>query len=169
MNIVDQYTPLRVTNTQFLKWTDISLMVFPPTFLTLNELPLQKISHIDLSLNCLTTVPLELFLLPNISFLNLSHNQISLLPPASQWMKTKLEILLLSHNVIPADPALPTPPKSQHDLKFFDRLWYLDVSHNNMAVCPGWVLSLFYLKHLDLSGNKVITHVHNTVYNTCAI
>lgn len=155
MNIVDHYSSLRVSNTEFLKWSDISLMVFPPSFLSLNALPLQKISHVDLSLNCLSSVPLELFLLPSLSFLNLSNNLLTSLPPINQWMKTKLETLILAHNHIIADSTIPTPPKLHQNLRVFDRLWYLDVSYNRMIVCPGWVLSLLYLKHLDLSGNQV--------------
>ena len=139
----------------FLKWSDISLMLFPSSFVSTNLLPIQKISHIDLSLNCLTSIPLELFLLPSLSFLNISQNLITTLPPSNQWMKTKLKILILSRNRITADSAIPSLPRSQQDLKMFDRLWHVDLSHNNLSCCPGWIMSLVNLKHLDLSDNQV--------------
>ena len=155
MNVIDRYTSLRLSETFFLQWSDISLLVFPPMFISPEFLPLHKITHVDVSLNCLPSIPVELFLLPYISFLNASQNNISSLPPISQWSKTRLEVLMLSHNSIVGDATVPTPPKSQQDLKVFDRLWYVDISSNNLSVCPGWILSLFYLKHLDLSANKV--------------
>ncbi len=155
MNIVEEFSSLRVTNTMFLEWSNICLMILPSCFLSQNYLPIQKISHVNLSQNCLTSIPLELFLLPSLSFLNVSENILTTIPPPSQWSKTKLEILILSRNKITADTTIPTMAKSQQDSKVFERLWHVDLSHNALGCCPGWVMSLVKLKHLDLSNNQV--------------
>lgn len=160
MDVVDHYRPLRVTKTDFLDWSDISLTLFPSSFLTQNAFNLKTLSHIDLSRNSLSVVPVELFLIPGLIFLNISDNQITSLPSPSLWMKTRLEILMLFQNRIVADATVIVPPKSYHDSRLFSKLWYLDISKNALSVCPGWIFALRNLKHLDLSDNMVIAHTH---------
>lgn len=156
MDVVDHYKPLKVTKADFLNWSDISLTLFPSSFITQDVFNLRTLSHVDLSRNSLSAIPTELFLIPGLIFLNVSDNQITSLPSPSLWTRTKIEILMLAQNKIAADTAVIVPPKSpSRDVKLFSKLWYLDISHNTLNVCPGWVFALQNLKHLDISGNMV--------------
>ena len=162
MNIIDIRSSLKIAETHFLQWSDISLTIFPSSFLSPESLPLPQITHVDLSLNQLTSVPLELLQLPSLAFLNLSNNLISSLPGMSLWGFTQLEILDLSNNKLIADPSLPQISKNQKETRMFQKLWNLDISSNGLTCCPGWVMALYYLKLLDLSDNQVFD-----VYEIC--
>lgn len=114
----------------------------------------------DLSHNLLNEAPVELFQLPSLAYLNLSHNSLTSLPSYAHWGHTHLRIIDVSYNRITGD-ALSSP--SAHKKlgvasgnSFFPKLWSVDISHNDLSVCPKWVLLSRALMHLNLSGNNKV-------------
>lgn len=154
-NIIDFRSSLQLTIAYRLQWSDISLSVLPPLFLSHDIIQTEQITHVDLSHNQLLTVPLELFQLPTLTSLNLSHNHISSIPSTSLWGKTTLEMLNLSYNNLASDPTPPAAVKRPGDMIMFRFLWYVDISYCSLTHCPPWIITFYNLKHLDLSGNKV--------------
>jgi leucine-rich repeat kinase 1 len=174
-SIVDSRSSLNVTKTHLLQWTDISLYTIPLSLFS-HFLPVKTVTHVDFSYNLLEAVPIELFLLPSLIFLNLSHNCISSLPSATQWCNTRLEMLDLSYNSFINDvssPVLHTNKRFTSGLtSFCSQLWYVDFSHSKLSYCPMWLVMCSFLKHLDLSGNFIsmlptelglLAHLHTLV------
>lgn len=161
MNIIDYRSSLVVSNTFLLQLSDISLTSLPSSFFH-ELLPLSKLTHVDLSCNTLTEVPLELFQLMPLTFLNLSHNNLQSIPSYTHWGgQTSLEMFDISYNSLGSDSS--SSPLVSHKklggvvgVTFFPRLWYLDISGNELTTVPQWVLLCKSLKHLDMSKNKVI-------------
>ena len=54
------------------------------------------------------------------------------------------------------------PPQPQQkkplvrDQGVYEKLWYLDLSHNNLTSCPNWVSNFISLELLNLRENKVM-------------
>ena len=155
INVINMRSSTHISEMYLMQWTDISLLSFPPAFVTHTSHPASRITHVDLSKNQLSSLPLELFLLPNLISLNLSHNLLTSIPPPDRWGRTPLQILNLSHNFLSSDPSDAPPKKGPQDFTLFRELWFVDLSHNNLVSCPPWLLGFFFLSHLDLRGNKV--------------
>ena len=47
---------------------------------------------------------------------------------------------------------------------FFPKLWSIDVSYNELNVCPKWILISRAVIHLDLSGNTKVGVVNEFLY-----
>ena len=162
MSVIDMRASLVVSTTYLLQLSDISLTFIPPALLSADFVPVTQITHIDVSQNLLTTVPLELFQLPSLQLLNLSQNEIAGLPLVTQWMCPSIEILILSHNCLSSDVSSPIAYNQKKSLfggtngTMFPKLWYLDISHNGLKCCPSWLFMFRHVKHLNLSCNKVI-------------
>ena len=161
MSVIDMRSSLVVTTTYLLQLSDISLTSIPPALLLTDFVPVAQITHVDVSQNLLTAVPLELFQLPSLQLLNLSQNEIAALPLVTQWTCPSIEILILSHNCLSCDMSSPityNQKKSQGGTNgtMFPKLWYLDISYNGLKCCPSWLFMFQYIKHLDLSYNKVV-------------
>ena len=128
---------------------DNNLTTIPVTCLS----NLLLLSRLDLSGNKVSTVT-TLPKLPELEYLDLSRNNISLL--AWGWAQTtpNLRTLILTWN------RLNTKSLSQGDLQHLTYLQHLDISHNNMTgnltralvstVCPAGV------KTLDMSFNGLM-------------
>ena len=161
-SVIDMRTSLVVSTTYLLQLSDISLTFIPPALFLADLVPVTQITHVDVSQNLLTTVPLELFQLPSLQLLNLSHNEITGLPLVTQWACPLVEILILSHNCLSCDMSSPII-YNQKKLQaggpngtLFPKLWYIDISNNGLKCCPPWLFIFRYVKHLDLSYNKVM-------------
>lgn len=152
---------LHLTKTNLLQLSDISLTCIPSSFFQ-DLLPLRTITHVDLSHNLLNEAPVELFQLPSLVYLNLSHNSLTSLPSYAHWGHTHLRIIDVSYNRITGD-ALSSPSAHKKlgvasGSTFFPKLWSVDISHNDLNVCPKWVLLSRALMHLNLSGNNKVCY-----------
>ena len=145
-----------------------------------------NIHTVNLQNNCLQSVPLELFQLPNVYCIDLSHNEINQLPEANEtysnvnptnWKCMELCILKLSSNKLQYLPSslwlLPSLKKlfsDENELKSL--LSIVDPSTFNVNICPleeinlsrnhleGLQNFLFYLPQLtrlDLSYNRLVS------------
>ena len=155
ISIINLRSSTRISETYFLQWSDISLLAFPSTFVTLSSLPHSKITHADLSKNQLTSLPLELFQLAALISLNISHNFLNSIPPPERWGKTSLQILNISHNSLSSDSPESSNKKTMVDCSMFPTLWYIDLKSNNLISCPQWLFMFAFVSHLDLRGNQV--------------
>ena len=144
---------IEVTPTHHLFWKDISLSVFPTSLLPSGDN--LRLTHINLSHNTLTSVPISLFQQPHLESLDISYNQLTRLPRLELWNPDcKLQVLFASHNAISCDPYSPLLYR-KHDRRKcspFNELWHVDLSCNKLQYFPQFVLH-FPLKHLDLSHN----------------
>lgn len=109
ISIVDGRPSLLLSDMYLLAWGDISLTAFPPSFLSPSLTPVQQITYMDLSNNLLSWVPLEVFQLPNVISLNLSHNQLMQVPHPDRWSPSSIHILNLSHNLLGSNDGNHTP------------------------------------------------------------
>ena len=159
----DTRPTIEVTPTHHLFWKDISLSVFPSSLLPSSDD--LRLTHINLSHNTLTSVPVQLFQLPHLESLDVSHNQLTRLPRLELWnADSKLQVLFASHNAISCDTYSPLLYR-KHDrgkCSPFNELWCLDLSWNKLLCFPQFVLH-FPLKHLNLSHNYKV-HVCMYVY-----
>lgn len=176
LKVIDSRPTLEVSKTFHLFWKDIGLTCFPPSFLDQTPLPVDFITHIDLSYNHLTSVPVQFFQLQNLELLNIAHNQITSLPRIELWnTKSKLQILNASHNAIFIDSQSPVLyRKHRNSSQPFNHLWYIDLGHNRLTCFPQWVVHLPALKHLNIQHNPKVkemlhleqrgrfTHMHYT-------
>ena len=144
-----------MSETYFLQWSDISLLAFPSTFVTLSSLPHSKITHADLSKNQLTSLPLELFQLNALISLNVSHNFLTSIPSPERWGKTSLQIFDISHNSLSNDSSESSYRKVAVDYSMFPALWYIDLKSNSLTSCPPWLFMFAFVSHLDLRRNQV--------------
>ena len=96
----------------------------------------------DLSRNCLTSIPATLLELPNLISLILSHNCLSQLPQALMW-SAKLSDLNLSHNRLFSMPKNVSAPG----------ITSLNLSRNSLNQVPSSVCAFTTLKYLNLRDN----------------
>ena len=137
---------------------------------------------VNLCQNNLIEVPLELFSLPNVVEINISHNKIAILPVNQYtclnaalcgWDCKYLELLNLSHNQLNELPSciwmlpnlreihccvnrlliLPDPLSQQDQIS--DSLNYIDFSRNRLKSVPEMIWLLNSLKELNLSDNHL--------------
>ena len=136
ISIVNLRSSTRISETYFLQWSDISLLAFPSTFVTLSSLPHSKITHADLSKNQLTSLPLELFQLNALISLNVSHNFLTSIPSPERWGKTSLQIFDISHNSLSMTLLSLRTERSRLTTSMFPALWYIDLKSNSLTSCP---------------------------------
>lgn len=86
---------LRCIENHSLDLSGIKLPVINPTRI---RMAMDDLHRIDVSHNRLERLPLELFLLPNLTSLKASHNQLQVLPAFPRWQCTALQVLDVSHN-----------------------------------------------------------------------
>ena len=82
-----------------LVMTGAGLICVPPRWMDHAHL-----THIKLCNNLLTSVPMEMFQLPGLKGLNLSHNCLEQLPSVLTWNCPKLRDLDVSHNRLLSQP-----------------------------------------------------------------
>lgn len=155
--VQDMRPTIEVTPTQHLLWRDISLTLFPS-----NLLPQERrlLTHIDISNNNLRCIPTELFQLPNLKTLNISHNHLTQLPFIEHWNADfSLQVLYASHNLISCDSHSPLVYRKGGRKQPFRELWCVDLGHNQLGSFPLFVLH-FPLKLLDISHNTKVCMCH---------
>ncbi|MEZ5174135.1 MAG: leucine-rich repeat domain-containing protein [Bacteroidia bacterium] len=104
-----------------------------------------SVTRLSLRRKRLRSIPLEVYLFPNLRELDLGSNKISALPDDLGRLE-KLEILRLSRN------KLDSLNKSIGDLK---ELRYLDLGKNNISKLPYEIGNLRKLEFLQIWGNEV--------------
>lgn len=161
MTMVDPRPVLEVSALYCMMWRDISLSCFLPSFLdSASHYPIDQIVHINLSHNCLTSVPPALFQLHNLESLDISHNDIGVLPGVEMWgHRIKLEVLIASYNSLRGDRQLSQtslPRQQGGNALMFRSLWFLDLSRNNLSSFPYWIFCFPELSHIDLRYNEQV-------------
>ena len=101
-----------------------------------------QVTFVDLGDNELTTVPVELFELPNLKVLNLSHNKVICIPYTQNISLTNLD---LSDNHLSSLSVNLSAPS----------LISLNISKNQFSHVPLCICTFTSLKSLDLSGNNI--------------
>ncbi|XP_022707654.1 leucine-rich repeat and calponin homology domain-containing protein 3-like isoform X2 [Varroa jacobsoni] len=119
----------------------------------LNELPsfvceLYQLTELSLYSNLLRSLPSDesLLTLQHLTYLNLSKNQISVIPQALCFLP-KLQVLIVSHNRLCSLPE---------ELGRMTSLYDLDVSCNEISFLPAQIVNLAALKYLDLRRNLLV-------------
>jgi len=107
-----------------------------------------NIEQIDLSHNCLTTVPDILKEIKSLKVINLSHNQLKILPDCFCCALTNLECLDLSNN------HLTLLPSAFGNLKC---LWKFEANNNNLLSLPDSIQQCENLRWLSLKNNKLMS------------
>ena len=144
-----------------------------------------RVIHVEQ--NHLQSVPLDMFCLPNVEEIDLSHNQCTRLPEGVRgWKCMQLKKLTLSHNqlvflptsvwTLPAlrkcvasDNRLETLLEEQEELKegmLSGTLEHIDFSNNGLIQLPSFLFQLPSLKRAILDHNK-LESLPDTVW-TCA-
>ncbi|OQR77974.1 leucine-rich repeat and calponin homology domain-containing protein 3-like, partial [Tropilaelaps mercedesae] len=119
----------------------------------LNELPsfvceLYQLTELSLYSNLLRALPSDesLLTLQHLTYINLSKNQISVIPRALCYLP-KLQVLIVSHNRLCSLPE---------EVGRMDSLSDLDVSCNEISFLPAQIVNLTALKYLDLRRNILV-------------
>ena len=147
----------------------------PPEFLA----HLLKVEKLDLSHNQLSDIPSLLCdAMPDLTYVNLSHNKFSSFPYC--FIQTRVKVLNLSHNKIKmsrpqhsvgSSVMLENLNLSHNEEKcfpeflgdLFPALTSLYVTGNNMKKLPDSSLKLKRLKTLDLSNNQLTEIPHEFI------
>ena len=108
-------------------------------YLPCTNIPYFQIMKLDFQHNELKSIPHCLLQMPNLSGLNLSHNNLESLPDIGKWST----VLNLSHNQLKSFPISVEAPS----------ICSLNISHNNLREVPMCVCSFTTLHSLDLSNN----------------
>lgn len=152
--------------------------------LSLVEVDYTKIRVIHLEQNHPEYVPLEMFMLPNLTKIDLSYNQLTKLPeketylPANLcgWVCTEVEDLNLSHNMLVKIPSciwalprlkllqagynnletvLPDRGKEISSEILSESLETIDLAHNQLNVLPRFIFEFPSLKRAILYHNQL--------------
>ena len=158
-----------------------SLLCHPITF---NKVSHSSISKVSLDHNHLGSVPLELFMLPSVTVIDLSRNQLASLPeppePGQTWSCSKLAFLQLSENCLRQLPSClwmlpsleavnacrnnlvslmsfisPCRGKSGQGLSL--GLKEVDLSHNKLEGVPEFLFLFPNLSKINMSSNKLMS------------
>ena len=159
LQVIDNRPPISITPTFFLTWSNLSLTVFLPSFLQSPSLSGATLSHIDISHNKLVEIPIEIFHLPALKSLDVSHNCITLLPMVDNWRRgCRLQCLYVSYNSLTGGGSPLPHRKNDVDVSVpcAAEVWNVDLSHNDFCGFPSWVLKFPSLKILKLSGNPQV-------------
>ena len=148
-----------------------------------------NIRVVHLEENHLQSIPLEMFCLPNVEEIDLSHNECTELPEyMSGWKCVQLKELTLSHNQLVTLPtsvwALPALRKlvaSDNKLETLlgDRvrfkedtlsqsLMHIDLSNNDLIQLPSFLFLLPSLKKAFLQHNK-LNSLPDTVWSSATL
>ena len=163
LQVVDTRPTILVSPTFHLPWGSLSLTVFLSEFLRSRSLSGLILSHIDLSRNRLSEIPLEIFFLPCLKFLNVSHNGLTSLPALEGWAHhSRLQILNASHNSLGGGGS-PLPQRrgggdAAVSVPCAGEVWSVDLSHNDFCGFPSWVTRFPSLRVLNLSGNPQVLY-----------
>ena len=149
-----------------------------------------NIVAVHLEQNHLQSIPLEIFCLPNVEEINLSHNRCTELPEdVGGWKCVHLKKLYLSHNLFVNLPSsvwvLPALRKlvathnrlaallKDNEKKFKEEtlsksLEHVDFSNNHLIELPSFLFQLPSLKQAFLGHNKLIS-LPDTVWSSTTI
>ena len=159
----------------------ISSLYTSPTPHQVNHVFADTITEIDLAANNLSSVPIELFQLPHLKHLNLSNNQLEVLPLHSSgpmeysgWQCMELTSLILSHNKFQEAPHLLWMlPKlevlwmannnlkslgvihSDHHHRLSPTLVEVNLSNNKLDYISDFLFLLPKIKDINLSSNSL--------------
>lgn len=106
----------------------------------------QKITHLDMSANDITSIMADIANFANLRQLDLSSNKLTSLPAEIGELK-QLIVLNINDNKISRLPA---------EIGNLPRLRLLNLSYNKLADCPDALGKLPQLTNLDLSNNKFV-------------
>ena len=145
------------------KWLDSNSSFFmrpsgddedlPYRFVVFQEVNYHTVTQVQLSNNFLTSVPVELFCLPNVIKVDLSNNCLVDIPenPATKWRCSLLESLNVGSNELKAIPTsvwyLESLRKFRAENNQIKRLCSTDVEQ---SICPN-------MEELQLQHNKLET------------
>lgn len=110
---------------------------------------LHKLTCLRLREDGLTTVPASILTLPNIQHLDISHNELVIIPPSICTLWPQLNVLELEHNDLTFLPDAIVNLKQLHTL-------YL-LGNYNLEALPDSFGDLANLKVLTLGFNDVMT------------
>ncbi|KAJ6659219.1 hypothetical protein lerEdw1_019265 [Lerista edwardsae] len=99
--------------------------------------------YLNLSFNCLSVFPKEVFDLKHLEILKLRNNPIRFIPEEIKQMQS-LKVLIMSFNLLTALPV---------GLFELANLEGLDVSYNELEEIPNAIGNLSHLTYLNLEGN----------------
>ena len=113
---------------------------------------------LDVSRNRLKKMPFSMGAASlSLVSLDLSHNSIKTLPSTLFDLKRKsmsnLQILLVQHNALVGDDSLP----ANLPLALNRSCRRLDVSHNSLTALPNQLGTMFELRELNASNNKIVS------------
>ncbi|XP_061408692.1 leucine-rich repeat serine/threonine-protein kinase 1 isoform X1 [Lethenteron reissneri] len=165
-NLLEELPPLVPWGLKMLRTFDASsnqLTCFPSV--TPQQIFCTGLTEINLSMNCIFSLPAEVFLLTNLKTLNLSHNQLSEFgcPERAALGLVQcrdLEVLNLSYNQLGG--------LRKEVLQLLNGLRCLNVSHNQLkAFPPAWHCPLVQLKathnQLEEIGESFQLHWESTL------
>jgi Leucine-rich repeat (LRR) protein len=112
-----------------------------PEFIT----ALKYIKKLDLKINRIAKLPKKIGDLEDLTYLDLSNNNLRSLPESFGFLKS-LKFLNLKYNKIIEIP---------NTIGRLKKLKYLDLRHNNIKSLPPEITNLNSLEILDLHGNKL--------------
>ena len=110
-----------------------------------NQPAIQAVTRLDLSHNQISVIPPEIRALVNLRVLNLDHNQIAVIPPEIGAL-VNLRWLNLRDNQIAVIPP------EVFDLVNLQELW---LGGNNISVIPPEIGALVNLQWLELDNNNI--------------
>ena len=158
MQVHDEQSQLELERGWILGWRDLSLFHYPCEMLeAIPKEQLDALVCVDISHNNLSRIPPEILRLPALDTLNVSHNALSRLPHPISWDKGP-KVLNASHNSIPnrSDPAMESKVARK---ELAPRLWYFDLSHNDLTYVPGSILCCPSLLSINLRSNPNLKEV----------
>lgn len=106
---------------------------------------LTHITRVNLAKNNLTTVPFELFILPNLDTLSLSHNRLRHLPTSPSVVNAM--------DLLEQDTAAEGAPRMEHYQ--CHKLCELYIDNNELHTLPPALFQLCNLETLDASHNSL--------------
>jgi len=105
-----------------------------------------NISTLTLTSNKLLQIPIEIKNLENLRHLNLSNNQLKILPEDLFFKLNQLETLNLSNNLLEQCPLFYGDNNK--------KLAIINLSHNQLQILPDFPQQLENLSQIDLSYNQ---------------
>ncbi|XP_066918410.1 leucine-rich repeat serine/threonine-protein kinase 1-like isoform X2 [Clytia hemisphaerica] len=130
----------------------------------------KSLIRLNLSRNSLRSISTSISHLQNLQYLDLSHNRISTLPPASNWKCSMLMKFDLSHNKFTGKSAYdgmaekPFVSTCEFPAELFQHtLENLNLSDNDLQVFPDTICELTALQDLNLSRNHNLHTIPSTL------
>lgn len=158
MQVHDERSQLELELGWILGWRDLSLYDCPfPMLEVLSTEQLHSLVYVDISHNNLSCIPSRILSLPALDTLDVSHNALSRLSHPMHWEKGP-RILNASHNAIINRSNQGVEAKAA-EKELAPRLWYLDLSHNNLSSVPCSILRCPNLLSINLRGNPNLKEI----------